>query len=115
MSVLLPFLIVLLIVALFSRVDLFFYLLYILFGIVVLGRLWASRALKAVTIRRIHADRVFQGETVDVRLEVINRGWLPVLVHRLIVRPQSALRGYTAARVLTDLLQATPLDIGSLK
>jgi MoxR-like ATPase len=40
---------------------------------------------------------------------------LPVLVHRLIVRPQSALRGYTAARVLTDLLQATPLDIGSLK
>ena len=40
---------------------------------------------------------------------------LPVLVHRLIVRPQSALRGYTAARVLSDLLQATPLDIGSLK
>ena len=83
MAVLLPFLIVLLIVALFSRVDLFFYLLYILFGIVVLGRLWAGRALKAVTVRRIHADRVFQGETVDVRLEVINRGWLPVLWLRL--------------------------------
>ncbi len=45
----------------------------------------------------------------------IKRLALPVLVHRLIVRPQSALRGYTAARVLTDLLQATPLDIGSLK
>jgi MoxR-like ATPase len=38
-----------------------------------------------------------------------------VLAHRLIVRPQSALRGYTAERVLTDLLQATPLEIGSLK
>ena len=83
MAVLLPFLIVLLIVALFSRVDLFFYLLYTLFGIVVLGRLWASRALKAVTIRRIHADRVFHGETVDVRLEVVNSGWLPVLWMRL--------------------------------
>ena len=83
MSVLLPFLIVLLVVALFSRVDLFFYLLYVLFGIVVLGRLWASRALKAVTIRRIHADRVFQGDTVDVRLEVTNSGWLPVLWMRL--------------------------------
>ena len=33
MAVLLPFLIVLLIVALFSRVDLFFYLLYVLFGL----------------------------------------------------------------------------------
>jgi len=40
---------------------------------------------------------------------------LPVLVHRLIVRHRCALRGYTAARVLTDLLQATALDIGSLK
>ncbi|MBN1137371.1 MAG: MoxR family ATPase [Anaerolineae bacterium] len=45
----------------------------------------------------------------------VKRLALPVLAHRLIVRPQSALRGYTAARVLTDLLQATPLDIGSLK
>jgi len=44
----------------------------------------------------------------------VKRLALPVLVHRLIVRPQSALRGYTAARVLTDLLQATPLDIGNL-
>ncbi|MFN2157665.1 MAG: AAA family ATPase, partial [Anaerolineae bacterium] len=40
---------------------------------------------------------------------------VPALVHRLIVRPESALRGYTAARVLGDLLQATPLDIGSLE
>ena len=39
----------------------------------------------------------------------------PTLVHRLIVRPESALRGYTAARILGDLLQATPLDIGSLE
>ena len=83
MAVLLPFLIVLLIVALFSRVDLFFYLLYVLSGIVVLGRLWANRALKAVTVRRIHADRVFQGESVSVRLEVSNGGWLPVLWMRL--------------------------------
>jgi MoxR-like ATPase len=39
----------------------------------------------------------------------------PTLVHRLIVRPESALRGYTAERILGDLLQATPLDIGSLE
>ncbi len=39
---------------------------------------------------------------------------LPALVHRLIVRPESALRGYTAGRILGELLQDTPLDIGSL-
>ena len=40
---------------------------------------------------------------------------VPTLVHRLIVRPESALRGYTTARILGDLLKATPLDIGSLE
>jgi MoxR-like ATPase len=40
---------------------------------------------------------------------------VPTLVHRLIVRPESALRGYTAERILNDLLTATPLDIGSLE
>ncbi len=40
---------------------------------------------------------------------------VPTLVHRLIVRPESALRGYTAERILNDLLRTTPLDIGSLE
>lgn len=39
----------------------------------------------------------------------------PALVHRLIVRPESALRGYTAERVLDDIMQATSLDIGDLE
>jgi MoxR-like ATPase len=37
---------------------------------------------------------------------------VPTLVHRLIVRPESALRGHTADRILTELLRNTPLDIG---
>jgi MoxR-like ATPase len=36
----------------------------------------------------------------------------PALVHRLIVRPESALRGYTADRIMNDLMQKTTLDIG---
>ena len=40
---------------------------------------------------------------------------VPALVHRLIVRPESALRGYTADRILGDLLRSTPLDLGSLE
>ncbi len=112
MSVLLPFLIALLAVALFSRVDLFFYLLYILFGIVVLGRLWASRALKAVSIRRIHADRVFQGETVSVRLEVINRGWLPVLWMRLHDMVPATLGAPGLFRQVVSLAPHERLDLG---
>jgi len=37
-----------------------------------------------------------------------------VLAHRLIVKPESALRGRTAASVLRDLLERTPLDLGDL-
>jgi len=37
---------------------------------------------------------------------------IPTLVHRLIVRPESALRGYSADRILNSLLQATPLELG---
>jgi MoxR-like ATPase len=40
---------------------------------------------------------------------------VPALAHRLIVRPESALRGYTAERVMNDLLEKTPLDIGKLE
>jgi MoxR-like ATPase len=39
---------------------------------------------------------------------------VPALIHRLIVRPESALRGYTAERILGDLLEKTPLSIGAL-
>ena len=39
---------------------------------------------------------------------------VPTLVHRPIVRPESALRGYTADRILNDMLRTTPLDIGDL-
>jgi len=38
----------------------------------------------------------------------------PALVHRLIVRPESALRGYTAERIMHGLLEAIPLHIGDL-
>ena len=83
MSRILPFLAVLLAVAFFTRVDFFFYLLYSLFGIYFLGRLWASRSVAAVTVERKHEPRMFFGQSAIVRLEVHNRGRLPVLWLRL--------------------------------
>jgi uncharacterized protein (DUF58 family) len=80
---LVPFLVVLLAVAFFTKIDQFFYLLYTLFGIYILGRLWARRSLAAVTLRRLHDRRVFLGQTFPVQVEVRNQGWLPVLWLRL--------------------------------
>jgi MoxR-like ATPase len=38
----------------------------------------------------------------------------PVLAHRCLVHPESALRGVTMSKVLAAILEATPLDIGEL-
>jgi uncharacterized protein (DUF58 family) len=83
MGRLLPFLIVLIAVAFFTRVEFFFYLLYALFGIFVLGRLWAQRSVRAVALQRMHEERLFLGDQVPVQLEIHNTGWLPVLWLRL--------------------------------
>ncbi len=83
MSRILPFMAVLLAVAFFTRVNFFFYLFYSMAGIYFLGRLWASRSLAAVKVERHHEPRMFYGESLAVRLEVHNRGWLPVLWLRL--------------------------------
>jgi uncharacterized protein (DUF58 family) len=79
----LPFLAVLLAVAFFTKVDAFFYLLYVLVGVLILGRLWARRSLAAVSVERHYDHRVFLGQAIPVDLEVRNRGWLPVLWLRL--------------------------------
>jgi MoxR-like ATPase len=39
----------------------------------------------------------------------------PVLAHRCIVHPESALRGVTVADILSDILARTPLGIGDLE
>ena len=76
---LLPFLIALLVVAFVTKVDFFFYLLYALAGIYVLGRLWAGRSLAAVHLSRRHDRRAFWGERTVVHIDVHNRSILPVL------------------------------------
>ena len=83
MGRLLPFFAVLLAVAFFTQAEFFFYLLYALFGIYFLGRLWARRSLHAVAVERRHDARVMSGDTLPVGVEVHNRSWLPVLWMRL--------------------------------
>jgi MoxR-like ATPase len=40
---------------------------------------------------------------------------VPTLAHRLILQPESELRGRTAPAVLRDILESVPLDIGELR
>jgi uncharacterized protein (DUF58 family) len=105
MGPILPFLAVLIAVAFFTKLDFFFYLLYALFGIYVLGRLWARRSLAGVALVRRHDDRVFTGESFAVDVEVTNRSWLPVLWMRLSDTVPSEL---TRGPVLREVISLWP-------
>jgi uncharacterized protein (DUF58 family) len=73
----LPFLIVLFLVAAVLRDQFVFTILYLFAGVYILGRWWSGQSLKALVFQRSFAPRAFQGEEVPVRLEINNRGLLP--------------------------------------
>jgi uncharacterized protein (DUF58 family) len=100
----LPFLVILIVVAFFTKVDSFFYLLYALFGIFVLGQLWTRRSLAAVALTRSHDRRVFLGETLTVQVDVHNQSWLPVLWLRLSDTVPASLMPGTVFRQVISLL-----------
>jgi uncharacterized protein (DUF58 family) len=105
MGAILAFLAVLIAVAFFTKLDFFFYLLYTLFGIYVLGRWWARRSLAAVALVRRHDNRVFVGESFGVDVEVRNKGWLPVLWMRLSDTVPAEL---TTGPVLREVISLKP-------
>jgi MoxR-like ATPase len=45
----------------------------------------------------------------------VKRLVVPVLAHRCLVHPESALRGVTMPKILANILEITPLDIGQLE
>ena len=82
---LLLFIIGLFLMAALFRIDFFFYLLYIFFGVYFLSALWAERSLRHISARRQVAGvpagegaRAFNGERVSVKLFLRNAGLLPV-------------------------------------
>ncbi len=53
-------------------------IIYFLIGAYLFGRWWRDRSLAALEFTRTLNPRILLGETVSVRLEVANRGWLPL-------------------------------------
>ncbi|MFN8475151.1 MAG: DUF58 domain-containing protein [Anaerolineae bacterium] len=72
------FLLLVFLIAIILRVDLFFYVFYLFAVLAVATHWWTRRALRGVTVQRVYEDRAFLGEGVDVTLTVRNQGRLPV-------------------------------------
>ncbi len=72
------FLLMLLGIAAFLRVDFFFNIVYFLFASYVASRWWTRRVTRQLAIERQFVQRGFQGDVIPVELRVRNAGWLPV-------------------------------------
>jgi len=64
--------------ALLLRMDAVFYVVYVLAGTYALARWRTQNSLKSLQVNRRFTDRVFAGEEVTVRVEIVNRSWWPV-------------------------------------
>ncbi len=78
MQRLLLFLLFVFLIAAVLRVDFYFTIAYLFFGVYVLARLWVRRGLKDVRVERRFIDRAFHGDSLPVRLSISNTGRLPV-------------------------------------
>lgn len=74
-----PFILLLLLVALFFRVEFFFTILYFVAAIYLLSRLWMRGAARQLQGARHFVDRAFTDDRVAVRLTIRNNGPLPLL------------------------------------
>jgi uncharacterized protein (DUF58 family) len=74
-----PLLILLAVVAALMRDDFSLTLIYLLVGTFLLSVWWSRRALGRVALSREFSPWAFLGEKVNIRLHLLNRGWLPVL------------------------------------
>jgi uncharacterized protein (DUF58 family) len=73
-----PYLLILFIIAAFWRIDFFFTVVYLLFGVYIVSRLWVQRATRRLETRRRFTSHAFCGEQVSVDLAVRNAGRLPI-------------------------------------
>ncbi|HSV85383.1 MAG TPA: hypothetical protein VLH85_02340, partial [Levilinea sp.] len=75
-----------------------FTILYLVVGVVVIGRWWSSKSLASVVIQRRFNQRVFPKEEVPVQVTFENKGLLPLVwlrVHDLLpveISPQQAIQ-----------------------
>ena len=72
------FLLILFLIAALLRVDFFFTIVYLLFTVYLLSRLWTQRTGTCLQVERSYTDRAFPGDQVPVDVMIQNTGWLPI-------------------------------------
>ncbi len=84
-------LLLLLVIAIVLRMDIIFYLVYVLAGTFGLARWWAQRSVKNLQVSRRFTDHIFTGERSTVEVTITNRGLLPAPWVRYDESPPSEL------------------------
>lgn len=74
----LPFLLLLFIIAAFLRIDFFFTIAYLFFGVWVLAQLWNQRTMRGLRLTRHFVNRAFNGDEVEMQVRAQNTGRLPL-------------------------------------
>src|SRR5690606_39006774 len=72
------FIIWLLIIAAFLRVDFIFYIVYVVAGVYLWSRWYAPRAFRNIRFSRSFTERAFLGERITVTLTLENKSRLPI-------------------------------------
>ena len=72
------FLLLLLVVAIVLRIDVFMTIVYLFMGVYLLSRFWTQRIKKNLEVGQAFADHVFSGESVTLDIIIKNAGWLPI-------------------------------------
>lgn len=71
-------LLLLLLTAILLRMDIVFYIVYVLAGTYALARWWTGRNLSRLRVTRRFTDHIFTGERTQVEIQLENRSWWPV-------------------------------------
>lgn len=88
-------LLLLLVVAILLRMDIIFYLVYVLAGAFALARWSSARSLKRLRVARRFTDHIFTGETSTVEITITNLSLLPAPWLRYDESPPPELLGST--------------------
>ena len=93
----LPFLLILLVIAALLRVDFFFTIVYLILVVYLVSRVWVRLASRGLHVSRRFVDHAFLGDQVTVRLQVRNATWLPLpwlFVHESLPVEMGAPNGF---------------------
>jgi len=73
------FILVLILLAIFTRETFVVVLIYLFIGAGILGKLWVDRVVNRMQYSRKFEHKVFPGEIVPVDLQIQNSTWLPAV------------------------------------